>query len=113
MLITVTGRRSGRRYTTPVNYVREANAVTAVTLKQRIWWRNLRGGAAVKLHIRGKNLNGLAEPVVRDYRATAEALESFYARVSPIKISAERVARLAPKRVIIRIRLDPKDGKGG
>lgn len=55
MLITFTGRNSGRRFTTPVRYVREDKIVRCFTSAGNQWWRNLRGGANVVLRIEGKN----------------------------------------------------------
>ena len=56
MLITFTGRKSGRRFTTPVRYVRVADTVRCFTSSENLWWRNLRGGAAVSLRIEGKEM---------------------------------------------------------
>jgi hypothetical protein len=41
MLLTFTGRKSGRRYTIPVRYLREGE--TLLTLTDSPWWRNLSG----------------------------------------------------------------------
>jgi hypothetical protein len=62
-LITVTGRRSGREYTFPVGYRREGSGVTIPVgwPERKLWWRNLRGGAPVRLLIRGEHLSGQAE----------------------------------------------------
>ena len=57
MLITVTGRKTGARYTTPVNYVRDGSTLTVFSWRQRTWWRNLRGGAPVALRLRGPSLS--------------------------------------------------------
>jgi deazaflavin-dependent oxidoreductase (nitroreductase family) len=62
MLITFTGRKSGRRYTTPVRYVRLDGIVRCFTSSENLWWRNLRGGAVVSLRIEGRE---------RSYHATA------------------------------------------
>lgn len=59
MLLTFTGRKSGRRYTIPVRYLRENE--TLLTLTDSPWWRNLRGGAPVDLFIAGRNVRGRAE----------------------------------------------------
>jgi hypothetical protein len=56
MLITFTGRKSGRRFTTPVRYVRVGDTVRCFTSPENLWWRNLRGGAAVLLRLEGKEL---------------------------------------------------------
>jgi hypothetical protein len=58
MLITVTGRRSGRSYTTPVEYERSRDQVHAKSWSSRTWWRNLEGGAPVSVLVRGRWLQG-------------------------------------------------------
>ena len=44
-LITVTGRKSGRRFTFPVAYRQEGGLVNVhvVWPERKLWWRNLRG----------------------------------------------------------------------
>jgi hypothetical protein len=59
MLLTFTGRKSGRRYTIPVRYLREDE--TLLTLTDSPWWRNLRGGVPVDLYIAGQKVRGCAE----------------------------------------------------
>jgi hypothetical protein len=62
-LITVTGRRTGRRHTFPVGYTRAGDEVTIPVLwpQRKLWWRNLRGGAPVRLRLRGRECGGQAE----------------------------------------------------
>lgn len=60
MLITVTGRTTGTRYTTPVNYVQNENTLSVVSHQHRTWWRNLRGGAPVTLRLRGQKIDAHA-----------------------------------------------------
>lgn len=43
MLITFTGRTSGKTYTTPVNYVRDGETLIVLSHTDRTWWKNLRG----------------------------------------------------------------------
>ncbi len=52
MLITFTGRLSGKRYTTPVGYVQKGNILLLGV--GGAWWKNLRGGAPVQVRLRGK-----------------------------------------------------------
>ena len=54
LLITFTGRRTGRSFTTPVRYLREGSTVRLFSSPQAKWWKNLRGGASVSVTIRGK-----------------------------------------------------------
>lgn len=63
LLITVTGRRSGRRFTIPVGY-REAEGGLEIAVggpERKRWWRNLRGGAPVAVRLRGQERRGWAE----------------------------------------------------
>ena len=61
MLITVTGSKSGREYTTPVNYVRDGDQLTVVSRRERSWWRNVAGGAPVTVTLLGREVAGRAE----------------------------------------------------
>ena len=62
-LITVTGRRSGRRFTFPVGYRRvDGRVEIAVGAPDRkLWWRNLRGGGPVLIRLRGTEHSGWGE----------------------------------------------------
>lgn len=53
MVVTFTGRKSGRVFSTPVRYVKTDNGVRAYSNDETQWWRNLRNGAEAKLLIRG------------------------------------------------------------
>lgn len=97
MLITVTGRRSGRHYTLPVEYRRQGALVTVTSRRDRTWWRNLRGGAPVAVRIRGRDLAGSAE-VIEDRSAVEAELQAGGRR-------PEKAAALAADRVVVRIRL--------
>ncbi len=55
MLITFTGRKSGKSFTTPVRYIENDGSVRCFTSSQNQWWRNLRGGAEVVLRINGQD----------------------------------------------------------
>jgi deazaflavin-dependent oxidoreductase (nitroreductase family) len=61
-LITVTGRRSGRKYTIPVGYSQEGERVTIEVgwPERKVWWRNLREGGEVRLRLRGVERTGHA-----------------------------------------------------
>ena len=58
MLLTYRGRRSGRAFTTPISYVRDGEDLLAVASRDHAWWRNLRGGAPVRVRLRGRELRG-------------------------------------------------------
>jgi hypothetical protein len=45
------------------------------------WWKNLRNGVSVTLRIRGRELQGLAEPVAEDKQAVAAGLNAHLRKV--------------------------------
>jgi deazaflavin-dependent oxidoreductase (nitroreductase family) len=79
LLITFTGRKSGKTYTTPVSYSQNGDQVTIFTHAD--WWKNLRNGAPVTLRIRGREFQGLAEPVAEDKQAVAAGLSAHLRKV--------------------------------
>ena len=79
LLITFTGRKSGKTYTTPVSYSQNDGQVTVFT--HAGWWKNLRSGAPVTLRIRGRELQGLAEPVAEDKHIIAARLAEHLRKV--------------------------------
>jgi deazaflavin-dependent oxidoreductase (nitroreductase family) len=79
LLITFTGRKSGKTYTTPVDYSQVGDQVTIFTHAD--WWKNLRGGVPVRLRIRGRDYQGMAEPVAEDKGAVAAGLTAHLRKV--------------------------------
>jgi deazaflavin-dependent oxidoreductase (nitroreductase family) len=61
-LITVTGRRSGRRYTVPVGYCQDGDRVLIRVgwPERKHWWRNLKDAGQVEMCIRGARRTGQA-----------------------------------------------------
>ena len=62
MLVIFAGRESRKSNTTPVNYVWDDHMLLVVSPEGRLWWRNLRGGAAVTVRVREQTFRGLGEP---------------------------------------------------
>jgi len=115
MLITVMGRKTGKAYTTPVGYYEEGGVLWVVTSRDRSWWRNLQGGANVKLLLKRKPVNGFADTeldaeavVTRMYdyiKYIPQAAKSFGVRVENRAANAEDVARISKDRLFVRIKL--------
>ncbi len=120
MLLTVTGRRSGRTYTQPVSYRREGGIVRCFTSSHTGWWKNLRGGAEVSIRIAGQPLTGRAEATHGDAKRVGDALTEFlvhlprdaaYYQVAmdsrgvPNEADMERAAQDA---VLVEIAVDPR-----
>lgn len=110
-LLTFTGRRSGKTYTLPVSYHREGDIVTVVTKRARNWWRNFETPLEVGLRLAGRDYTGTAEAKTGE----DDALEFMvdYLEKRPIdakayglardEITREKVARILPHIVLIRI----------
>ncbi len=85
LLITYRGRKSGKTYTLPANYVQVGETVFIIPgmPEQKTWWRNLRGGAAVTLTLDGSPVNGSALVLQGEVEAVAEALRHYLKRFPP------------------------------
>lgn len=116
LLISFTGRKTGKTYTTPVNYTQDENTIWITSNRDRVWWRNLEGGASVSLRLRGKKVRGQAE-IFKDDKRVAQGLLAFlkpkpdYAKYFDIALEenglpkAGDVLKAAARRVVIKISL--------
>ncbi|MBI5353033.1 MAG: nitroreductase family deazaflavin-dependent oxidoreductase [Chloroflexi bacterium] len=115
MLITITGRKTGKTFTIPVGYYEEGGYLWIITNRDRKWWRNLQGGANVKLLLKRKPVNGFAETELDNKAVEAQLLEylkhipqaakSFGIRVENKLPNAEDVADTAKDRLFVKIKL--------
>ena len=115
MLISVTGRKTGKTYTTPVGFYEEGGYLWVITSRERSWWRNLQGGADVKLLLKRKPVNGFAETEL-DEKSVETRMYEYVKRIpqaaKPMGIhvengaaNAEDIARTAKDRLFVRIKL--------
>jgi hypothetical protein len=120
MAVTVTGRRTGRRYTIPVGYCQLDDAIVVMTseARKRNWWRNYLEPRPIELVLRGREVRGTAEVL----RATSEEFRqranqnfrraAFIPRIFGIEYDArtglrdEQVKQLADYAAIVRIEPD-------
>jgi deazaflavin-dependent oxidoreductase (nitroreductase family) len=77
LLITFTGRKSGKVYTTPVQYHRDGDRILVITSRAYKWWKNLEGGASVRLRLRGQEQTARAETTL-DENVIREMLRQIY-----------------------------------
>jgi deazaflavin-dependent oxidoreductase (nitroreductase family) len=116
LLLTITGRKSGRVITVPVNYIRDGKTLWVVSDRQRIWWRNLTGGAALSVTLGRKTKQARGEVILHD-REVMHALTEYFKR-SPmmakyLKVKIDRegnpdlsdLGAAARTRVVIKITL--------
>ena len=78
ILLTFTGRKSGKVYTTPVEYMREGDCLTIFTQRGRTWWKNLQGGAPVTVRLRGRDVSGVARTITDE-----AAISTAFRRIHP------------------------------
>jgi deazaflavin-dependent oxidoreductase (nitroreductase family) len=83
MLITVTGRRTRRRYTIPVGYQRDGTVLTVLVSRasRKQWWRNLRAAAPVEVRVRGRMLTGVARVVPAESKEFSDAIDATFRRM--------------------------------
>ena len=86
LLITVTGRRSGRRYTIPVGYQRHGDRLVVLVSKARrkSWWRNYEERREIDVLLRRRRLSGCAEVVAPERAEFAELIEATFRRMPGI-----------------------------
>lgn len=115
MLITFSGRKSGKIYTTPISYSRQGAQIIAFTHSP--WWKNLRDGSQVTLRLQGRDQQGYAQavadapatilPYLRIHLQQVQRDARFYA----VKVDANGhpneadLAQAAHESVLIRITL--------
>lgn len=104
MLITFTGRKSHKVFTTPVRYVRAGSTVRCFTSSENLWWRNLKGGADVVLRLKGQEKRYHAVVTENNPDAVREALE-HYLGIFP-QDAAYHDIRLNPDKSLVSEDLD-------
>jgi hypothetical protein len=121
LLLSFTGRRSGRTYATPVRYHLDGNAILITT--HSLWWHNFRGGHPARLWLRGREVAATGEAVT-DPEQVAQALAAIvcaqpsYGRWVGARVGsggqpdpADLRAAVARGRVLIRLRLQHQQGQ--
>jgi len=115
MLITITGCKTGKQYTTPVGFYRENGSLWVLTSRERTWWRNVLQGAEVSLLLRGKSVRAFAHAEL-DERAVEQHLRD-YVRHIPMAAKSpgiqmengmpddHDIRRLARERLFVQVRL--------
>jgi deazaflavin-dependent oxidoreductase (nitroreductase family) len=115
MLITVTGCKTGKKYTTPVEYFRENGNLWVMTSRDRTWWRNLKGGAEASLLLKRKPVTAFAEldldaddvkaHMVEYIKHMPQAAKPLGIRVENGNANAEDIAYTAKDKLFVRLRL--------
>jgi len=81
LVLTVTGRKTGRRYTQPLSYVERDGVLHCCTRPTgSSWWKNLRGGAEVEVVWRGRPLVARARVLDPASNEARDGLRRFLTR---------------------------------
>jgi deazaflavin-dependent oxidoreductase (nitroreductase family) len=105
MLVSVTGRKTGRTYTTPVNYVRQGDTLTVISRRGRTWWRNHSKPAPVLVRLRGKRRCGLGQVLPFADTDHLAAVKDFYDAMG-LHPEPQKMESATKDAVIVRIELD-------
>jgi deazaflavin-dependent oxidoreductase (nitroreductase family) len=115
MIITYTGRKSGKMFSTPVNYVREGDVLWTISYRQRTWWINLHD-SPVTVRIQGKDFPCVGRAIT-DQQEVADCLMAYLRKAPQIakyigvgldangQPRQDDVANAAQMRVMVRIQL--------
>ena len=121
-LITVTGRRSGRRYTIPVGYLETSNEVIVLVndAPSKTWWRNYLDGGPIEMLLRGVPRHGEARALSANSNEFRRCAEDSFRRSRLIPrlfgivfdpqcgLTEEQLVYLARRAAIVRITLTPR-----
>lgn len=115
MVLTFYGHKSGKKYRTPLSYLKVEEDILCVTSLENVWWRNLVDESKVLVTIKGKTLEaaGLA---VKDFDEVKNGLvnilnhnsiDSYFAKVRLIDgiPNMQDIEKAAPIHVLIKIKL--------
>jgi deazaflavin-dependent oxidoreductase (nitroreductase family) len=121
LLLTVTGRRSGRRYSIPVGYQREGDNIVVMVseARRKQWWRNYYEPGPVSVRLRGEDRVGRAELVAPGSDRFREITEQTLRRVPYMRrvfrvgdydpgmgLRSDQLDHLGEEIAIVRIRLE-------
>ncbi len=116
LLITYNGRRSGKKFSAPLNYVRDGNTLWVTSVRSRRWWRNFREEWPIQVLLQKVEIegNGLA---ITEPEQLSQAFSEFF-RLAPanarfFKVNLEDggtpiqedLDRIVAERVLVRIQI--------
>jgi len=114
MLITVTGCKTGKKYSTPVGFYRKGDCLWVLTNRERTWWRNVKNGATVTLLLKGRTVPAFAEAEMDENAVESRMLDyiqqiplaakSLGIRVENTIPNREDVTRVSKNRLFVKVR---------
>ena len=117
-ILYFTGRKSGRKLSTPLSYTREGNTVRLLSNQSTRWWLNFREGAKVEMEIARQRHSGTAILLEGDSEALRTGVRRFIralprdAKVYGLKLDANgevvesSLADIAEQLILVEIQLN-------
>jgi deazaflavin-dependent oxidoreductase (nitroreductase family) len=112
MVITTTGRTTGKQRSTPIGYLRQSDGVLAFTYPHHHWYKNLRKKPEALLTIRGERIPVRAD-ILEDAAERRRFVETYqrerpgmFARMYKLApgASVDEILQAAKDRVFVRFR---------
>ena len=100
MLISFTGRKSGKPYSTPINYVREGDTITLIGNARGVVEEFARRRTRTVI-VQGKEQSGTAEAAIPDDQTIIAELQKVYSG-----IPRGYAEKLVSNTVVIRVHLN-------
>ena len=104
IVLSYTGRRTGRRRSLPVMYARDGERLIVIAgqPERKRWWRNLRDGAPVEVRVRGRDRQGQGR-LVLELQEAEQGLSLYLTRfprtAKSLQIPLEADGRPSPPAV--------------
>jgi F420H(2)-dependent quinone reductase len=118
-IVHFSGRKSGRKLSTPLSYTREGNIVRLLSNQSTRWWLNFRGGGVrVEMEITRQRYPGTAVLLEGDSEVLREGVRRFIpalprdAKVYGLQFNAKgevietSLAAIAGQLILVEIQLD-------
>ena len=99
LLLTYTGRKSGKQYQLPISYGREGDRIYVITHRNKTWWRNVVGGAPVTLLVQKQTMSNVATTLEVDRETLLRYIKIVYKG-----IPSAQAEKIAPEMVLVEIR---------
>lgn len=112
LVLTFRGRKSGKKFSTPVAYKR-LDEKTVMVMTRSPWWKNLADGQAVQLRLEGKEYQAVPE-LIQDNELVWSHISRFLAEnhdlrsvgiMLPEDANPDEIRRAASDLLAIRFRL--------
>ena len=115
MVITTTGRKSGKRFSTPIGYIRDGDSLIALSVGGASnWYKNLLKTPEATLNVKGQSRRARAEMVKdpAERQRIFELYKQHHARAFDrlfgvtVDASAEALSKALATREFVRFHLD-------